>query len=66
MVGQGGVRSLPDGAMDLLVQRSSDYSYCNMPAAEAMAALRRQLSQGREHHYKAWLQDLHYARQRRD
>ncbi len=55
---------LPDRAMDFLVQRSGDYRYRNMPAAEAMATLRRQLAQGREHHYKAWLQDLHYARQR--
>src|SRR5262245_9272745 len=47
----------PDRAMDFLVQRSGDYRYRNMPAAEATAALRRQLSQGREHHYKAWLQD---------
>jgi hypothetical protein len=55
---------LPDGAMDFLVQRSGDYRDRNMPAAEATAALRRRLSQGREHHYKAWLQDLHHARQR--
>jgi hypothetical protein len=55
---------LPDSAMEFLVQRSGDYRYRAMPAADAMAALRRQLSQGREHHYKAWLQDLHHARQR--
>jgi hypothetical protein len=55
---------LPDTAADFLVQRSADYRYCNMPAAESRAALRRQLSQGREHQYKAWLQDLHHARQR--
>jgi hypothetical protein len=48
----------------IVVRSSSDYRYRAMPAADAMAALRRQLSQGREHHYKAWLQDLHHARQR--
>jgi hypothetical protein len=55
---------LPERAMEFLVQRSGDYRYRNMPAVEAIAALRRQLLQGREHHYKAWLQDLHHARQR--
>src|SRR5207253_10098436 len=49
---------------DFLVQSSSDYRNRNISAAGAMAALSRQLSQGREHHYKAWLQDLHHARQR--
>jgi hypothetical protein len=46
---------LPDSAMEFLVRSSSDYRYRAMPAADVMAALRRQLSQGREHHYKAWL-----------
>ncbi|MFL5267834.1 MAG: hypothetical protein ACJ8AH_14760 [Stellaceae bacterium] len=55
---------LPDRAMDFLVQRSGDYRDHTMPAADATAALRPRLSQGREHHYKAWLQDLHHARQR--
>lgn len=55
---------LPDSAMEFLVRSSGDYRYRTMPAADALAALRRQLSQGREHHYKAWLQDLHHARQR--
>src|SRR5512133_970237 len=54
---------LPDRAMDVLVQRSGDYRDHTMPAADATAALRRRLSQGREHHYKAWLPDLHHARQ---
>jgi hypothetical protein len=55
---------LPDSVMDFLVQRSGDYRYRTMPAAEARAMLRRQFTQGREHHYKAWLQDLHHRLQR--
>ena len=50
--------------MEFLVRSSSDYRYRTMPAAEARAMLRGQLAQGRERHYKAWLQDLHHARQR--
>jgi hypothetical protein len=55
---------LPDSVLDFLVRQSDDYRYRTMPAADARAMLRRQFAQGREHHYKAWLQDLHHTRQR--
>ena len=55
---------LPESAMEFQIRSSSDYRYRAMPAADAMAALWRQSSQGREHHYKAWLQDIYHARQR--
>jgi hypothetical protein len=55
---------LPDIVMDSLFKQSGDYRDRTMPAAEARAMLRQQLAQGREHHYKAWLRDLHHRRQR--
>jgi hypothetical protein len=55
---------LADYAMQALVRVSPGYRHRDVPMAEAVAALQQRLLQGREHHYKAWLQDLHYARQR--
>jgi hypothetical protein len=55
---------LPDSLMDVMVRRYGSHRFTGAPEAEAKAALQHQLSTGREHNYKAWLQDLQHLRQR--
>jgi hypothetical protein len=55
---------LSDSLMDVMVRRYGSHRFTGAPEAEAKAALQHQLSAGREHNYKAWLQDLQHLRQR--
>jgi len=55
---------LSDSLMDVMVRRYGSHRFTDAPEAEAKAALQHQLSAGREHNYKAWLQDLQHLRQR--
>ena len=50
--------------MDVMVRRYGSHRFTGAPEAEAKAGLQHQLSAGREHNYKAWLQDLQHLRQR--
>ncbi|HEX3521540.1 MAG TPA: hypothetical protein VHT52_05575 [Stellaceae bacterium] len=55
---------LPDSFVDVMVRRYGSHRYTGGSEAEAQAALQHQLSAGREHNYKAWLQDLQRLPQR--
>ena len=54
---------LPEGTMDLLVQRSGDPRLTTLPAAEARSLLTSWHGQMRDRHYKDWLHDLRYKQQ---
>lgn len=48
----------PESFMDAMVRRYGQHRYTGGSEAEARAALQHQLSAGREHNYKTWLQDF--------
>lgn len=55
---------LPDSFIDARVRRHGSQRYTGASEAEARAQLQHQIAAGREHNYKAWLQDFQRLPQR--